>query len=600
MKKLFYSALFAAALTGCSNETEVVEPVVDPQPEVLPGGEGYVGFSIQLPTTPGTRANDVFDDGTPVPDEYKVNNATMFIFKGTDEATATFDNAYAMNVNTFVADGTPTDQCTTEGIVSSKITKPETTSGENIYAYVMINSNSMIDLAGNTIGGTSYIGKNFADFSKIVLTKLGDSSNGFVMTNAPVANKVGGTSDPSGATISTLAKLDANKIYATQAAAEADPAGEVYMERAAAKVTVALDPSMAADPGISADPSVKFDKATIKWTLSNVNTKYYNTRQMSSDWLSFHAQGDGGSNPNIEGTPNSATLYRFVSGTAIHDQVYRTYWGEDVNYNTDESFSVPGTIDINKTPGNSVYTFENTFDVDHQIVKNSTGVAVSATFNGSKSFYIADAYGANKILQEPTYTGGSEEKIQDYIMKYLCNNYTKFKAWYDVTGDANRITVTMDNTDPTNAKVTAVTKVSGADDLPVDFGETEIMNALNAIKFQYYALGVAYYNVLIKHFGDAETPWDRVNHTVNSIQGVYKTIGSTSLTDPLPNNNYLGRYGVVRNNWYKIEITGIRQIGSPTISGPVGGGDPDDNVDNYLSVKIHITPWAVRDQKVEL
>lgn len=596
MKKLFYSALVAAALTGCSNETEVVEPVVNPQPEVLPGGEGYVGFSIQLPTTPGTRANDDFNDGTPQPDEYKVNNATMFIFKGTTEANATFDNAYAMNVNTFVADGSSTDQCTTEGIVSSKITKPETTSGENIYAYVMINSNSMIDLAGKTIGGTSYTGETFANFSEFVLTKLGDLSNGLVMTNAPVASKVGGTSDPSGATISTLAKLDANKIFATQAAAEANPAGEVYMERAAAKVTVVLDPSMAANPGISADPNVKFDKATIKWTMSNENTQYYNTRQMSSDWLSFHAQGDG-TTPNIEGTPNAATLYRFVSGAAIHDGVYRTYWGKDVNYNTDATFSIPGATD--KDPGNSVYTFENTFDVDRQIVKNSTGVAVSAKFNGGADFYTANTYGANKILQEPEYSG-SEERIQDYIMKYLCNNYTKFKDWYDVAGGANRITVTMDNANPTNAKVATVTKVSGAADLPGDFGQAQIIAALDAINFQYYAGGVAYYNVLIKHFGDDETPWKRDNHTDNSIPGVYKTIGSTPLSDDLANNNYLGRYGVVRNNWYNIEITGIRQIGSPTISGPVGGGDPDDNVDNYLSVKIHITPWAVRKQSVEL
>ena len=593
MKKLFYSALFAAALTGCSNETEVVEPVVDPQPEVLPGGEGYVGFSIQLPTTPGTRANDKFDDGTPVPDEYKVNNATMFIFKGTAEASATFDNAYAMNVNTFEEQGSSTDQCTTEGIVSSKITKPETTSGENIYAYVIINSNDMSNTTAKTIDGTSYDGLTFADFSKIVLTKLGDLTNGLVMTNAPVANKVGGTSDPGapGATISTLTKLDADNIFATQAAAEAHPAGEVYMERAAAKVTV----ETTGMSGTTTIGGVTYNTASIKWTLSNVNSTYYNTRQMSSDWLSFHAQGIG-ANPNIEGTPNSATLYRFVSGAAIHDGVYRTYWGEDVNYKTDVTFSVPVTI--GEDPGNSVYTFENTFDLNHQIVKYSTGVAVSATFNGSKSFYIADAYGANKILQEPAYTG-SEERIQDYIMKYLCNNYTQFKTWYEANTN-NKITVTMNNADPTNAKVTAVTKEPGADDFLAGFGETEIIAALNSINFQYYAGGVAYYNVLIKHFGDTETPWNRDNHTDNSITGVYKTINGTSLSDDQANNNYLGRYGVVRNNWYKIQITGIRQIGSPTISGPVGGGDPDDNVDNYLSVKIHITPWAVRNQSVEL
>lgn len=587
MKKIFLFAMVAAALSGCSNSDDT-----DVQSEVQPGGEGYVGFSIQLPTVPGTRANDVFDDGTPVPDEYKVHNATMFIFKGTTEENATFDNAYPMNVNTFVADGSSTNQCTTEGIVSSKITKPETTSGENIYAYVMINSNSMIDLKAKKIGGTSYDRKTFADFSKITLSNIGNLENGMVMTNAPVANKVGGTSDPVGAAISTLTKLDASKIFATQAAAEANPAGEVYMERAAAKVTVKKSSAMT---GTITTPgeSVKYDLASIKWTLSNVNEQCYNTRQMKSDWLSFHAQGDG-TDPNIEGIPTN--LYRFVSGSAIHTDVYRTYWGEDVNYNTDATFSAPGAI--NEDPGNSVYTFENTFDVDHQIVKYSTGVAVSAKFNDGKDFYIADAYGANKILQEPTYTG-SEEKIQDYIMKYLCNNYNKFKTWYE-TNEKNRITVTMNNAYATDAKVATVEKGSGADDLPEGFGVSEIITALNDIKFQYYTGGVAYYNVLIKHFGDDETPWKRDNHTDNSITGVYKTINGTSLTGKLPDNNYLGRYGVVRNNWYQIEITGIRQIGSPTIDGPVGGDDPDDNVENYLSVRIHITPWAVRKQSVEL
>ena len=148
MKKLFLFAMAVATLSGCSSSEDL-----ELQSEVKAGGEGYVGFSIQLPTTnsSATRANDKFEDGDPVPDEYKVNNATMFIFKGSTEADAKFVSAYAMNVNTFKADGTPTDQCTTEGIVSSKITKPEINSGEKIYAYVMINSNDMINTTAKTI-----------------------------------------------------------------------------------------------------------------------------------------------------------------------------------------------------------------------------------------------------------------------------------------------------------------------------------------------------------------------------------------------------------------------------------------------------------------
>ena len=62
-------------------------------------------------------------------------------------------------------------------------------------------------------------------------------------------------------------------------------------------------------------------------------------------------------------------------------------------------------------------------------------------------------------------------------------------------------------------------------------------------------------------------------------------------------------YDAPKGDDYKIEIKSIRQIGSPTTINPgtgTGGDNPDDNVDNYLSVKIHITPWAVRNQSVDL
>ncbi|MGN0217127.1 MAG: fimbria major subunit [Bacteroidaceae bacterium] len=592
MKKLFLFAMAVAALSACSNSEDV-----DIQSEVKAGGEGYVGFSIQLPTTASaTRVNDEFDDGEQKPDEYKVHNATMFIFKGSSEANATFVNAYEMNVNTFQEKDPSNDQCTTEGIVSSKITKPETNSGENIYAYVMINSNDMINTTDKTIDGNSYDGITFENFSKLALSNIGDLSNGMVMTNAPVASKVGGISNPSGATITTLTELAPSKIYATQAAAEADPAGNVYMERAAVKVTVKTSSSIS---GTTSTGNVKYNKASIKWALNNENTKYYNTRQMKESWLGYHAQGDG-SNTNIEGTPTAASLYRFVSGEAIHTDVCRTYWGEDLNYTVDAEFTnAPSSVD--KEPNSSVYTFENTFDVDHQVAKNTTGVAVSATFNDGKSFYTASTYGDNKILQVPEDDGG-DEKIQDYIMTYLRNNYSKFKTWYDAN-DKNRITVTMDNATVTDAKVSKVEKTADAQNLPSNFGATEIKAAVDKIIFKYYEKGVAYYNVLIKHFGDSETPWKPENHSVNNIDGVYKSINGTALTtNPSPEDNYLGRYGVLRNNWYQIEITGIRQIGSPVPVDPSTDPDPDpdDNVDNYLSVKIHITPWALRKQSVEL
>ena len=62
--------------------------------------------------------------------------------------------------------------------------------------------------------------------------------------------------------------------------------------------------------------------------------------------------------------------------------------------------------------------------------------------------------------------------------------------------------------------------------------------------------------------------------------------------------DYLGRYGVVRNNWYDINVDGIAKLGYPSVP-PVDGGE-DDIVQNFISVKINILSWAKRTQGVTL
>lgn len=583
MKKLFFSVmLVAAALVGCTSDNEV-KPNAG---EVGAGEKGFVGFSIQLPTTSGTRANDKFDDGEPVPAEYKVNNATLFLFAGDTEAEAKFVAAYPMNITSFDKVGTNKDQCTTEGIITSEISKPAET---NLYAFVMLNQNGMY--SANSLNGTALTAgtTTFADFSKIELTALGTEGN-LLMTNAPVSNKTAGAAAPEeGAEITVLAKLDANKIYATQAKAQANPAGEVYVERAAAKITVSTSVNGNADSdeaAIDADANVKYSKASIKWAVNNVNEKYYNARQMKKEWLPLVADGS-------EGTVNASTKYRFASGAAIHEGVVRTYWAEDMNYSNDvQTFTANPTKDqiINEaSAGKSVYVTENTFDVAHQKDMYTTGLSVSATFNGGKDFYIASTYGDNNILQA-TGAEGAGEKVQDYILKYLYNNNNDFKAWIDKLGsEKSGFTVTMNNKDNGTAEVATVSAAEGlSQSLPSSI-DAAYINSL--IKFKYYAGGVAYYNVLIKHFGDSETPWNSELHKVNNIEGVYGT-------DPTATANFLGRYGIVRNNWYMIDIKGISQIGDPIVVTP--GDTPDDKVKNYISVKIHILPWAVREQSVIL
>lgn len=569
--------LAAAFLASCSSESEL-KPAAG---EVADGETGYVGFTIGLPTAKGTRANDDFDDGTPSPDEYKVNNATLFLFGGNSETDAKFIAAYPMNITNFETNGS--EQCTTEGIVTAELLKPS--AGDNLFAYVMLNHNDMVQVtqssASTTPASTTKIngvelavGTSFADFSKLEMNVLGTSDN-LVMTNAPVCNETGGAAAPSAAAqITTLAKLERSRIFATEAKAQAEPAGEAYVERAAAKITVTA--TMAGEDAIKADANVKYSKADIKWAVNNVNKAYYNARQMKRDWLFYAADG-------AEGTV--ATKFRFLSGSEIHQGVVRTYWAEDMNYENGVTtgFKTNPTAAEITTPaqdGTSAYVTENTFDVNNQKEKNTTGLSISATFNDGKDFYIASTYGDNKILQRVDVASTDKETVADYIKKYLRNNNSAFKAWLSGATD---FAVTM-NDDAVKGTATVAT-VSGTG-LPTDI-TPDYINDL--IKFKFYKGGVAYYNLLIKHFGDVETPWSREKHTENTIAGIYNAAAPAT-----SESNFLGRYGIVRNNWYRIQISGINQIGDPIVVTP--GETPDDKTRNYLSVKIHILPWALRTQ----
>lgn len=582
MKKIFFSAMLAAAfLASCSSESEL-KPAAG---EVADGETGYVGFTIGLPTAKGTRANDEFEDGTPSPDEYKVNNATLFLFHGNSEEDAKFIAAYPMNITNFETNGS-NQQCTTEGIVTAELLKPS--AGDNLFAYVMLNHNDMVTVTQSSVSTTPAsttkingeelaVGTSFADFSKLEMTELGRTSDNLVMTNAPVCDKTGGADAPVAAQITTLAKLDRSKIFATEATAQAQPAGEAYVERAAAKITVTA--TMADEDAIKADANVKYSKASIKWAVNNENKAYYNARQMRAEWLVYAADG-------VEGTVTNK--FRFLSGSAIHDGVVRTvrtYWAEDMNYDNGETTGFktnPTAADIKTKAedGMSVYVTENTFNVNNQKEKNTTGLSISATFNDGKDFYIASTYGDNKILQRVDDASTAKETVADYIKKYLRNNNSAFKAWLSGATD---FAVTM-NDDAVTGTATVAT-VSGTG-LPTVV-TPEYINGL--ITFKFYKGGVAYYNLLIKHFGDAETPWNREKHTENTIAGIYNATAPAT-----PESNFLGRYGIVRNNWYRIQISGINQIGDPIVVTP--GETPDDKTRNYLSVKIHILPWAVRTQ----
>lgn len=166
------------------------------------------------------------------------------------------------------------------------------------------------------------------------------------------------------------------------------------------------------------------------------------------------------------------------------------------------------------------------------------------------------------------------------IETYITINWTETTDGKLVLAMPTFKTITIDGTDyPINNTISAVQLAN--------------INAENGIT--YYKNGVSYYAVMIKHFGDDLTPW-------TAGDGNQLTTGAAYGEEPAASQNYLGRYGVVRNNWYDLEVTSINKLGEPVIGNLELNNKPDDNneVEKWLSFNVNLLAWAKRVQNIEL
>lgn len=583
--KLFSFALAALMLGACSSED-----VIDNGGQtVLPGEKGYISLGINLPTTPSTRAttNDNFADGTQ--DEYAVNNAALLIFEGTDEEHAIFTGGYDLvNLNGNSVGGNITSQYK----VTTSITKP--TQGD-IYALVVVNRGDVLaeedgtwTLKGTPLTSTTTL----ASFNEVAQTisasDLASTDKGFFMTNAPLYSVPGGelSQAPNGK-LSTLTLINAENVYSTEAEAKANPAASVYVERAVAKVSVVNNTPD--EDVIDANPTGLTTRAfTFEgWAFDVTNTKTYLVRNMSAaaNWWAYNVNNN----------------YRFVGSSAVGPDLFRTYWGVDPNYSnyiSADFTKINGTAPTGEalTPMYTTenhaagYCLENTFNVANQNQAQTTRVIVAAQLNGGNTFYILDndkgtVYDetAAEDAIKAEYLGN--QKVTALLKQYLNGSLTK-----------NDLTVTFDDTK--TAGVLTVKSIEISDEaqkrfttFPEDLetgtdANKTILDEVNAAKkVSCYKNGIAYYPVMIQHFGQDLTPWSD-----------QKT--GESYPEPNAENNWLGRYGVLRNNWYEINVNGISNIGYAEV--PEVYNTPDDPVNSYISVDINILSWAKRTQEVEL
>lgn len=629
MNRLFLMALAAGMMVSCSDEPTAPETGVRPSQ----GETGYIALSINMPQTSGsgTRANDSFDDG--IPAEYQANDATLILFTGDSESAATVKGVYDMKNLVPQAEG---GNITVKYNAVQQITNPASGT-EKLYAMVVLNKSGLIEVNGkdgtsSTLNKKSMKDMKFTVFTAATADYLLTSDNlatianvsgsNFLMSNAPLSTTKGGNSDtaPTSAAINTLVEVDQDNIYPSETAARSGEATEITVERAVAKVTVK---STASPSAVSGTKITTFD--INDWTLCNTNKKSYFTRNVdcgtSSSWWGYQAY--------------SSTDYRFIGSDEVYktDDVpavsyYRTYWAKDPNYESyvQADFNVVKGIPASlNNLGTDAYCLENTFNVANQNQNQTTGVIVKATLTvndaeSDKSFFTLNGdkstiYTFAKMLEKAKefYLKNADVKdaCEDALTGLLSGQLDASDLVVELTNSDGTTKVTLDGTDDAISDFTKAGNYTLTSIYVKDASASKFKNGVpdklkstntalietiknNVGTVSYYENGEAYYYVLIRHFDETQTPWKVDELTAAGLSDSYPD----SYHDKTAEENWLGRYGVVRNNWYQVNVTGIAQIGDA--EAPVIPGKPDDTREQWIKAEINVLSWAVRTQDAVL
>lgn len=573
IKHLFGLAVIAAMAASCSSNEDL--GTAGPGTGTNEAGVGYATFTINLPSTSGstsgargTRAtgDPTMDEGDPT--EYAVKSATALIFQkyGSDEGSYKF--VESVTLPTAAADWSDD---TTEGITTTskklvaKLTNVDT---KNQYSVLVLLNN---EKTGGVKVELPTVGQSYNDWNNKVLTPSVTelaATGDFYMANAPL--KVG-------ASPTTLVNIDNSKIYPTEEKAKTlESAATVYVERGVAKMSVS-------DPASKTvkDKATKVDtKSTVdfsNWALDITNKKTYAVHNIDGLSTDFSAIW---------------TTARFTGTNS------RIYWGKDPNYSNkilketdkdaerEEEFNfIKATSGINKTFTESEYCLENTFNLENMYQGQTTRVIFKATYKPKDDAEnnLADADGTFYTIGNMTTILNTDklkaavEAAATAVLPGCVVDYTNLKNEGSHVITLEDIKENASSTTPLDGATTysTGTGTKTGDDIVADInaklglkdGRAEAKVGINT-----YAKGVTYYIARVKHFGDA----------LHWASG--EAYGDN-------NDKYLGRYGMLRNNWYELTVGNVYGPGYPGVP-PVDPTQPDDENEKYLSVSVKILSWA--------
>ncbi len=474
------------------------------------------------------------------------------------------------------------------------------------------------------------------------------------MTNAPLSDTKGTSVSPSGATIQTLAKLNKDKLKETELEARQNPAGCIFVERALAKITCSSFPTSVelqrtkvtnTNSGVAGytNETVKLSISSVEWILDNEEPNSFIIRNVADPQL---ANIWSMTTPNI----NGSNRWRFIGGTGMNDTNYdsdpmhdgtsatwyRTYWCVDPAYNKDKLFNNQADVEnapFKKCDENSVlYSHENTFNVANQNYKNTTRVVFKVQF--SKKAQVKDASGNWIDMAGDCNLYALRGELKSFYLKEDAENMIKRSILGSSTLHDLIVDLMPEGTKSLNYK---------AEDFVIDFGYADkdnddlgIVNGdyivkriifTDAFKEQLvmskksssyiesqlkdvaetanaanhivpFTNNTCYYAAYIQHFGKTYCPLsdettDPTTWTGDRTNVVYGTDDAASV-------KYLGRYGLVRNNWYDLQVSIIENLGKATVpNGNAETSDDNNEEEYYISARVHVLSWAKRTQGVK-
>jgi hypothetical protein len=540
MSMMGLAALLLTTWSACSDDTDI------------PGGENpeearaYTTVTIAVPngvaeTRAGTTA-DTDDNTTEVgsEDEYKVKTANLYLFPGgTGSSFGSAKLKEIISINQFTQMTASTADAKTI-VWTSK--KTALTPGDyRIYIVVNGTVNGVTDGSKNSLTEADFLAKTTADATGVIAA-------------VPEAGLVMASRSPNNDKTNTLP-------YIAQTITK-DPEQTIAatVERMMGKITVTAG---GANVASAANVYTSFSTTvTAIGNITNITLKGYyvvNARKEGYYFRHVDKEGSATSPLTVDNYGNSTTSLPYVVDPKTYS---KTYTGALDGSYADWYLQGSGAFGLlsfgsfggtyTAMPGYSsaaaetkvaAYCYENTMLKDKQKNGYTTGIVFKAEIAPSK------------MMQKKAGSGGVEEN----------STFTSMSEIFYHSGIFYKDIAALKEAGVLLADGTTSSSVSGA---PADLKKNDVQCFKKGSADGKF---VCYYPYWIKHI-----PSDDVAEDVME-------------------------FGIVRNNVYKVTVTGIQGVGKDGVTEDIiTDTETDDPTTVLLNVKLSIKPWTVRTNSAVL